>query len=125
MSDFPGRQKGEGKFPEKSEAALPDSVFSGIFYFDPADPIYADHFPGCPVVPGSVIISAFLKAGRTAGPGMRPEKIQNFKFRTFLPPGEYPFRLENLGDRLQCRLFQPGTENCRPLVTGTILCKSA
>jgi len=125
MSDRPGRQKETRELPENSEAALPNSVFSGIFYFDPADPIYADHFPGCPVVPGSVIISAFLKAGRTVGPDIRPAGIQGFKFRTFLPPGEYPFRLEIQGDRLQCRLWKPGAENRRPLVTGTILCQCA
>ncbi|MBU4420644.1 MAG: hypothetical protein KKH84_06520, partial [Proteobacteria bacterium] len=34
----------------------------GTFYFDPSDRIYAEHFPGNPVVPGSLIIHAFLKA---------------------------------------------------------------
>ena len=125
MPDLAGGQKGEGVFPEESAAPCPDSVFSGSFYFDPADPIYADHFPGCPVVPGSVIISAFLEAGQTARPGMRPQGVQNFKFRTYLPPGEYPFRLEIQEDRLQCRLWQRETGNRRPLVTGTILCQPA
>jgi len=125
MPEPAGGQKGQGALREESAAPFTDSVFSGSFYFDPADPIYADHFPGCPVVPGSVIISAFLEAGRTAQPGMRPQGVQNFKFRTFLPPGEYPFRLEIQEDRLQCRLWQGETENRRPLVTGTILCQPA
>jgi len=119
MTKSQGRQRRE--FPEKSGASHPDSFLSGVFYFDPADPIYADHFPGCPVVPGSLIISAFLKAGQAAVPGIRPGRIQDFKFRTFLPPGEYEYRLENRGDRLQCRLFQSGTDGRHPLVTGTIL----
>jgi 3-hydroxyacyl-[acyl-carrier-protein] dehydratase len=125
MPDLAGGQKGAGTFPEESAAPFHDSVFSGSFYFDPADPIYADHFPGCPVVPGSVIISAFLEAGQTVRPGLRPQGVQNFKFRTFLPPGEYPFRLEIQEDRLQCRLWQQETGNRRPLVTGTILCQPA
>ncbi len=111
--------RGKGEVPEKSEDSV--IVFSGVFYFDPADPIYADHFPGCPVVPGSLIISAFLKAVQAAGAGIRPGGIRDFKFRTFLPPGEYEFRMENRGNHLQCRLFQPGTDGRQPLVTGTIL----
>jgi len=123
MSKAEGRQ--EGKFPGQFETSPSDLVLGGIFYFDPADPIYADHFPGCPVVPGSLIISAFLKAGQDAGPGKRPERIKDFKFRTFLTPGEYEYRLESRGERLQCRLFKPGTDGRHPLVTGTILCHPA
>jgi len=123
MSKSQSRQGNE--FPEQFESPCPDSVLRGVFYFDPADPIYADHFPGFPVVPGSLVISAFLKAGQAAVPGIRPEKLQDFKFRTFLPPGEYEYRLESRGDRLQCLLFQPGTDGRHPLVTGTILCHPA
>ncbi|SEL96250.1 3-hydroxyacyl-[acyl-carrier-protein] dehydratase [Syntrophus gentianae] len=123
MSDSKNRQTGE--WPEQPDASHSDAVLSGVFYFDPADSIYADHFPGCPVVPGSVIISAFLEAGRTAAPESKPDRIQDFKFRTFLAPGEYPFRLETEGHRLMCRLWRPGAENRRPLVTGTILCQGA
>lgn len=121
MPKSPSRR--ERGIPEKSEAA--GSVLSGVFYFDPADPIYADHFPGCPVVPGSVIVSAFLKAVQAAGTGMRAESVQNFRFRTFLPPGEYEFFMENQGDRLQCRLRAPRNDDNFPLVTGTILLASA
>jgi len=102
------------------EMPPPDALFSGAFSFDPADPIYAEHFPGFPVVPGSVVISAFLQAGQAAAPGMKGVEVQNFKFRTFITPGGYAYRLERRGDDLQCRLFPPGAGGSRPLVTGTI-----
>ncbi len=84
----------------------PDDLFSGSFFFDPADPIYADHFPGYPVVPGSLIIQAFLKAVQNSGMGIRPGRLQDFRFRRFIMPGEYEFRLENRGDSLRSRLLQ-------------------
>lgn len=118
MSDSNNRRR-EG-VPE-SETSNPGRVLSGVFYFDPADPIYADHFPGCPVVPGSLIVQAFIKALRNSGMGMRPGRIQDFKFRKFIPPGEYEFLLENRGDSLRCRLLQPGTDGRRFLATGTII----
>ncbi len=37
------------------------TIISGLFFFDPLDKIYKDHFPGTPVVPGSIIISAFVE----------------------------------------------------------------
>jgi len=123
MPDPENRKAGER--PERPDAPHRDSVLSGVFSFDPADSIYTDHFPGCPVVPGSVVISAFLKAGRTAVPERTPGRIQDFKFRAFLTPGAYPFRLEAAGNLLMCRLWRPGAETRRPLVTGTILCQGA
>ncbi len=106
--------------PGPPEAPRPEALFSGAFSFDPADPIYAEHFPGFPVVPGSVVISAFLQAGQAAAPGMKAIEVRDFKFRTFISPGGYTYRLERRGDDLRCRLFPPGAGSGRPLVTGTI-----
>jgi 3-hydroxyacyl-[acyl-carrier-protein] dehydratase len=86
----------------------------GTFYFDPADRIYEDHFPGSPVVPGSLIVSAFSEAGKKIGFVADCLTIENFRFREFVPPGEYPFTLELLSDRLKCRLYQ----GRKTLVTG-------
>jgi len=92
------------------------SMFAGKFFFDPADRIYADHFPGNPVVPGSLIVHAFLEAAGKLGLDFPYRHLENFGFREFVTPGEYPFSLEVLADRLICRLY----EGNRTLVTGTI-----
>jgi 3-hydroxyacyl-[acyl-carrier-protein] dehydratase len=76
--------------------------WEGIFNFDPGDGIYGDHFPGYPVVPGSLIIHAFLKACEEAGFSGNGITIENFGFRQFLLPGHYPFRIELRKDRLHC-----------------------
>src|SRR5512147_2593048 len=77
----------------------------GFFKFDPEDPIYAEHFPGAPVVPGSVIIQAFmLAAGKMFG-GRKARTIRDFKFRKFVTPGEYRYRLEISESGLKCSLF--------------------
>jgi 3-hydroxyacyl-[acyl-carrier-protein] dehydratase len=91
-------------------------VFAGTFFFDPADGIYDDHFPGNPVVPGSMIIHAFLEAAERFGLDGLCRRLENFGFREFLNPGEYPFRMEVLGDRIICRLHK----GSKTLVTGTI-----
>ncbi len=88
----------------------------GTFYFDPSDKIYADHFPGNPVVPGSLIIHAFLKALKEDGINI----IENFRFKEFVSPGEYNFNIEMLQDRMKCKLFKNNSDLTKPIVTGTI-----
>lgn len=92
----------------------------GEFYFDPADKIYADHFPGNPVVPGSLITHAFLEAGKKAGLKGKRLIIEGFKFREFVPPGRYSFSIEAHSNRMKCRLYPKPSEPHRTLVTGTI-----
>ncbi len=86
------------------ENAAPGPL-EGAFYFDPEDPIYRDHFPGNPVVPGSMIISAFMLAARRMGEGGSVRSVFDFRFKKFISPGEYPYRIEVLGDSLGCTLF--------------------
>ncbi len=80
-------------------------VLSGLFCFDPGDGIYAHHFPGRPVVPGSLIVQAFMLAGERLGFFEGPLQIENFRFRRFISPGEYAYRIDVMGDRLQCTLY--------------------
>lgn len=92
----------------------------GIFFFDPCDMIYTDHFPGHPVVPGSVIVNAFLQAGKKAGPSGDQYVIRDFRFMGFVAPGEHAFRMEFRLDQWTCRLFQDSSDLSKTLVTGTI-----
>ena len=71
----------------------PDQMETGYFYFDPEDPIYRDHFPGSPVVPGSLVIHAFMEAtGRPTG--VEAERTATrFRFKQFIQPGKYADRL--------------------------------
>ena len=56
-------------------------------------PFFADHFPRRPVVPGTLLLDAQLRlaaalAGESTGhaPRPQPRRVQNVKFRTFIPP---------------------------------------
>ena len=81
---------------------------TGTFYFDPQDRIYEDHFPGRAVVPGSLIVQAFLEAGTSAGFDGAGGGIENFRFKEFVAPGRYAFSIENLDQGLDCRLYHEG-----------------
>ena len=92
----------------------------GTFCFDPSDRIYEDHFPGNPVVPGSVIISAFLEAIKETGVIDKKHLIKDFRFRAFVTPGEHAFSIEDVNDGMKCRLFQSSSDESKLLATGLI-----
>jgi 3-hydroxyacyl-[acyl-carrier-protein] dehydratase len=92
----------------------------GTFYFDPSDRIYAEHFPGHPVVPGSLIIRAFLKALKEDGINEEIYVIENFRFKEFISPGEYHFDIEICKDQMKCGLFRSSSDEIKPIVTGII-----
>ena len=82
---------------------------NGTFYFDPADRIYADHFPGRAVVPGSLIVHAFMEeARRTEGVAGGRFMAEGFRFMEFVTPGKYSFTMETDKGRLRCRLYHEG-----------------
>lgn len=82
---------------------------NGTFYFDPEDRIYADHFPGRAIVPGSLIVHAFLEeAGKGEEFNSSHCLAENFTFREFITPGTYSFSIETRADRLRCRLYHKG-----------------
>jgi 3-hydroxyacyl-[acyl-carrier-protein] dehydratase len=93
-----------------------NSAREGFFHFNPDDGIYRDHFPGYPVVPGSLIVNAFLEAAAVAG--FSPDNLvaEDFGFREFLVPGRYVFRIEPVTDRLHCLIHRNG----KKLVTGVL-----
>ena len=92
----------------------------GTFYFDPSDRIYADHFPGKPVVPGSLIIHAFLKVLQEEEVNKVQYIIENFRFREFVSPGKYPFNIEIDHSKMKCRLFRNSSDILKPIATGII-----
>ncbi len=92
----------------------------GIFYFDPSDRIYEGHFPGNPVVPGSLIVNAFLEAAKRNGVQVEECILEGFRFKEFVSPGEYAFSIQFLSDRLKCRLYKNNSNIMKALVTGTI-----
>ncbi|MFA6009952.1 MAG: hypothetical protein WC799_08205 [Desulfobacteraceae bacterium] len=77
----------------------------GIFHFDSKDPIYAEHFPGRPVVPGSLIIWAFTQALEKNGYVLQAINLDQFRFRRFIGPGSYRFSLVPLDSGIKCVLY--------------------
>ncbi len=96
-------------------SAKSSNIIKGSFFFDPEDKIYRDHFPSNPVVPGCLIVHAFLDASAA----IRKKNIisiNNFKFTKFISPGEYSFTIDSQPERLVCRLY----ENEKAVVSGVI-----
>ena len=92
------------------------SSCEGVFHFNPDDGIYRDHFPGYPVVPGSLIVNAFLEAAAAQGFSLENLVAEEFRFREFLLPGRYAFRIEPEADLLRCLIHRDG----KKLVTGIL-----
>jgi 3-hydroxyacyl-[acyl-carrier-protein] dehydratase len=78
---------------------------SGVFFFDPEDRIYQSHFPGRPVVPGSVIFHAFLDALHQEGIFPGKIGIERFRFHDFVSPGQFPFSVTVDGRQALCELY--------------------
>lgn len=93
------------KMEEKTIVNDNPNGYEGVFRFDPADGIYRVHFPGYPVVPGSVIVYAFIEAARLHL-RIKASSLERFGFRKFVAPGEYPFRIRLRNNRVECLLFQ-------------------
>jgi 3-hydroxyacyl-[acyl-carrier-protein] dehydratase len=87
-------------FVDRFLSVEPGRGATALKTFRPEDPVFADHFPGLPVVPGVLLTEAM---GQTAGWALAtrlgPElfpllmMVERAKFRRFVRPGE-EIRLE-------------------------------
>ena len=78
-------------------------------FFDPGDGIYRDHFPGRPVVPGSLIVHGFMEiAARLGHPG-QGGRLSRLRFRRFISPGHYCCETLREADALFFKLFDGPT----------------
>ncbi|MDQ5988473.1 MAG: hypothetical protein CSYNP_04233 [Syntrophus sp. SKADARSKE-3] len=93
-----------------------ESAIEGNFYFPPDDPIYETHFPQHPVIPGSLIVHAFLRALEEEGLPIEGLGIEKFSFREFLSPGPYQFKIERRVGSMECRILKDG----KKFATGTL-----
>jgi len=91
------------------------ATLSGTFFFDGTDPLYEGHFPGNPVVPGSLVVEAFVTMLQEAG--HTPVEAKNFRFRTFIAPGIYSYKVRFDKGRASCKLFHGD----KPAVTGELV----
>ncbi len=89
-----------------SERSPGSGSWEGVFCFHPNDGVYQDHFPEYPVVPGSLVVRAFIEAAAEAG--FLPDYLsaENFRFREFLSPGHYSYRIVLEENRLKCLIYQ-------------------
>ena len=90
---------------------------SGSFFFDPSDAVYKDHFPGNPVVPGSLIIYAFIEILKNNKAIKKSYTIRNFRFKSFIAPGEFHYDIHYESSTFKCRLFKNETA----AVTGEVV----
>ena len=56
-------------------------------------PLLADHFPGAPRVPGTLLIEAMRAEAARRFPGWRVTGVRRFRFRRFVEPGAYGYEL--------------------------------
>ncbi len=94
-----------------------ENTISGLIFFDPLDKIYKDHFPGSPVVPGSIIINAFVELLKNNVVINKKISIRNFRFKSFIEPGEYKYDICCGESSFKCRLFK----NEKVAVTGEVV----
>ncbi len=93
------------------------SSLQGYFRFDPQDAIYQEHFKEFGVVPGSLIIHAFLEVAQVLLPHILGFGVTKFRFRSFVTPGVYAYQvIRDHSGYLACSL----KKGSHSLVTGRL-----
>lgn len=97
-----------------------EQILKGVFDFPPQDRIYQSHFPSSPVVPGSLMVAAFIKAARKANFINGGIVLKNFKFKSFVAPGDYAYEIARRPDGIHCMMFKAN----KTVVSGVIVCEA-
>jgi 3-hydroxyacyl-[acyl-carrier-protein] dehydratase len=61
---------------------------STVVQVDPADPVFAGHYPGFPILPGLFVVEHVHAAVRAQVPGLRVTSLQRAKFLRPVFPGD-------------------------------------
>jgi len=77
--------------------------------FAPDDACFNGHFPGNPVVPGSLITGLSLQAIREHLGRTGPLRVQRFSFSRFARPGSYTLDITEQGETCLCTLRSDDT----------------
>ena len=88
MTDFQDAGK-----PMARAGGAAEAVVRGLWRFDAGHALFADHFPGAPRVPGTLLIEAMRAEAARRFPGWRVTGVRRFRFRRFVEPGEYGYVL--------------------------------
>lgn len=91
------------------------TIHTGKFDFVSDDPLYRDHFPGAPTVPGTLIIHAFYQQASKVSCS-EIGGVKGFRFKQFIAPSTYEFTMEETATLFKCTLFSQG----KAAVTGTL-----
>ena len=74
------------------QAAPPECrEIRGTWRFSGDHPLFDEHFPGAPRVPGTLVIEAMRAEAEALFPGWRVLGVKRFRFRHFIEPGEYGY----------------------------------
>jgi 3-hydroxymyristoyl/3-hydroxydecanoyl-(acyl carrier protein) dehydratase len=87
-------------FVRRIDDLVPGKEVRGVASFDPTLPLFQDHFPGWPVVPGVVLLETLAQiSGKLIGYSVRAQR------------GDWPFPILSMMDGVKFRRFvRPGQE---------------
>lgn len=74
--------------------------------FGPGDSCFHEHFPGNPVVPGSLVVGLCFQVLREHRNETGPLLLKRFSFSRFASPGSYDLSIAKQGTGYQCTLSQ-------------------